>query len=296
MVEPTVITDSDPYALLEVDRQADREEIRAAWRRQLAAAHPDRHPPGSPERAVAEEQARRINEAWRILSDPQLRSRCDRGETATENQRPRPLPEAAVATMQSVVRQAGLMSVDGIARPVPAPVAALHTALLDASARQLPAALDYLAGQGVLDSQASVSPRSAASAAAAHLALGYGILSYAGDDGDPTRISDTARTMLSALAGAYPLLEERLDRDTAAALPGKVTAESFLARKRAVASHADPTGKPAGWLLDPYTEGVWWRSWNGLSWEDGTYPEGGPTLSDVGARAAPTGRRGRRRR
>lgn len=60
----------NPYEELGVPQDATREEIRAAYRRKAAEAHPDR---GGDAAAMA-----RANHAWRLLKDERRRSRYDR--------------------------------------------------------------------------------------------------------------------------------------------------------------------------------------------------------------------------
>jgi curved DNA-binding protein CbpA len=68
----------DPYAALGIPAGASRAEAARAHRRLAKQFHPD----VNPGRAAAE-RMRRINEAWRILSNPARRSRYDaeRGST-----------------------------------------------------------------------------------------------------------------------------------------------------------------------------------------------------------------------
>lgn len=66
----------DHYAALDVDPAATREEIREAWRFQLAAFHPDRfRDPGQRQRA--EEITKSANAAWQVLGDESRRRRYD---------------------------------------------------------------------------------------------------------------------------------------------------------------------------------------------------------------------------
>jgi molecular chaperone DnaJ len=67
------MTREDHYAVLGVDRHADEEEIKHAYRRLTWEFHPDRHP-GDREAA---ERYRQINAAYATLSDPRKRSRYD---------------------------------------------------------------------------------------------------------------------------------------------------------------------------------------------------------------------------
>ena len=64
----------DLYQLLGVSRQASREEIAQAWRRQARAEHPDARPAD----AAAPGRFRALAEAWQVLGDPGRRAAYDR--------------------------------------------------------------------------------------------------------------------------------------------------------------------------------------------------------------------------
>lgn len=64
----------DYYEILEVTRNASSEEIKKAFRKKAMACHPDRNP-DNPE---AEEQFKKINEAYEVLSDESKRATYDR--------------------------------------------------------------------------------------------------------------------------------------------------------------------------------------------------------------------------
>lgn len=66
------VTTIDPYTTLGIPAGASRADAARAHRRLAKQFHPDVNPGPS-----AAERMRRINEAWRILSDPVRRSRYD---------------------------------------------------------------------------------------------------------------------------------------------------------------------------------------------------------------------------
>ncbi|RMX94402.1 hypothetical protein D0868_12310, partial [Hortaea werneckii] len=70
----------DYYKILNVDRDASDREIKKSFRKLTVQHHPDKaHQNGvSPEDAQRKMQA--INEAYEVLSDPELKARFDRGE------------------------------------------------------------------------------------------------------------------------------------------------------------------------------------------------------------------------
>ena len=65
--------DRDYYEILGIDRNADAEAIKSAYRKLAKKYHPDLNP-GNKE---AEEKFKEVNEANDVLSDPQKRQRYD---------------------------------------------------------------------------------------------------------------------------------------------------------------------------------------------------------------------------
>ncbi len=65
----------DYYETLGVDRNASEKEIKSAYRKLARKWHPDLHSAGEKEKA--EEQFKKINEAYEVLKDPEKRKRYD---------------------------------------------------------------------------------------------------------------------------------------------------------------------------------------------------------------------------
>lgn len=67
------------YELLEVNSSASFEEIKSSYRALCQEYHPDKLPPGTPEKARKhiEERFKQINEAFSTLSDPESRRKYD---------------------------------------------------------------------------------------------------------------------------------------------------------------------------------------------------------------------------
>ncbi len=63
----------DYYEVLQIERNADHEEIKRSYKRLAFEYHPDRNPGD----VAAEEKFKEINEAYQILSDPDKRARYD---------------------------------------------------------------------------------------------------------------------------------------------------------------------------------------------------------------------------
>jgi len=77
------VAKKDYYESLGISKEANESEIKRAYRQKAKELHPDRNPEN---RAHAEEQFKRIAEAYEVLSDPQRRAQYDRYGHAGPNQ------------------------------------------------------------------------------------------------------------------------------------------------------------------------------------------------------------------
>ncbi len=72
----------DPYQVLGVDRKANAEEIKSAYRKLAKKLHPDLNP----EDKAIEQRFKEVSQAYALLSDPATRARYDRGEIDASGQ------------------------------------------------------------------------------------------------------------------------------------------------------------------------------------------------------------------
>lgn len=76
----------DYYKVLGLSRDADEREIKRAWRKLTIINHPDK----AAKQGVSQEEAQKkmaaINEAYEVLSDPELKSRYDQGDDPNDPQ------------------------------------------------------------------------------------------------------------------------------------------------------------------------------------------------------------------
>ena len=121
----------DPYEILQVDRRADLDVIRAAYRVLARRHHPDVG--GNPRQMAA------VNQAWAILSDPAKRARYD-----ASMRRARIVAEAAAAN--GAAPSAGVPTM----RPTP-PAAAPAERVEVPTYQPMPKPVNHEPGPGVLD-------------------------------------------------------------------------------------------------------------------------------------------------
>lgn len=70
----------DYYKVLGVPRDADEREIKKAYRKLTKQHHPDKASVHGMTKEEAEKKMAQINEAYEVLSDPELKARFDRGD------------------------------------------------------------------------------------------------------------------------------------------------------------------------------------------------------------------------
>jgi len=71
----------DYYALLEVDRNSDAEQIKKSYRNLAMQCHPDKNPGDK----ASEEKFKEISEAYEVLSDAKKKERYDQYGSADPN-------------------------------------------------------------------------------------------------------------------------------------------------------------------------------------------------------------------
>lgn len=77
----------DYYKVLGVARDADERQIKSAYRKMTREHHPDKAHSHGLSKEDAEKKMAQINEAYEVLSDPELRARFDRGDDPNSQER-----------------------------------------------------------------------------------------------------------------------------------------------------------------------------------------------------------------
>ncbi len=80
----------DYYKVLGVARDADARQIKSAYRKLSKLHHPDKAAKQGLAKEEAEKKMATINEAYEVLSDPELRARFDRGDDPNSNEQQNP--------------------------------------------------------------------------------------------------------------------------------------------------------------------------------------------------------------
>jgi DnaJ family protein C protein 3 len=77
----------DYYKILNVANDADERQIKHAYRKMTKEYHPDKRHKNGVSKEEAEKKMASINEAYEVLSDPELRARFDRGDDPNSHER-----------------------------------------------------------------------------------------------------------------------------------------------------------------------------------------------------------------
>lgn len=80
----------DYYKILGVARDADERQIKSAYRKASKQYHPDKAAKQGVSKDEAEKKMASINEAYEVLSDPELRARFDSGDDPNSQERTNP--------------------------------------------------------------------------------------------------------------------------------------------------------------------------------------------------------------
>ena len=82
----------DYYKVLGLSRDADELQIKSAYRRMVKLHHPDKAHKQGITKEDAEKKMASVNEAYEVLSDPELKSRYDRGDDPNDHEQQRQNP------------------------------------------------------------------------------------------------------------------------------------------------------------------------------------------------------------
>lgn len=82
----------DYYKVLGLTRDADELQIKAAYRKMVKQHHPDKAHKQGISKEDAEKKMGQINEAYEVLSDPELKARYDRGDDPNDHEQQRQNP------------------------------------------------------------------------------------------------------------------------------------------------------------------------------------------------------------
>jgi DnaJ family protein C protein 3 len=99
----------DYYKVLGVSRDADEREIKKASRKLTMKYHPDKAAAHGISQEEAQKKMSEINEAYEVLSDPELKARFDRGDDPNDQQGGNPFHGSPFGggQQQFVFRQGG---------------------------------------------------------------------------------------------------------------------------------------------------------------------------------------------
>lgn len=82
----------DYYKVLGLTRDADELQIKAAYRKMVKLHHPDKAHKLGITKEDAEKKMSSVNEAYEVLSDPELKQRYDRGDDPNDHEQQRQHP------------------------------------------------------------------------------------------------------------------------------------------------------------------------------------------------------------
>ncbi|KNG52729.1 DNAJ domain-containing protein [Stemphylium lycopersici] len=101
--------EKDYYKVLGVTRDADEREIKKAYRKLTKLYHPDKASANNMTPEDAQKKMADVNEAYEVLSDPELKERFDRGDdpNSNEQQHGNPFQGSPFGGQQFMFRQGG---------------------------------------------------------------------------------------------------------------------------------------------------------------------------------------------
>lgn len=82
----------DYYKVLGLTRDADELQIKSAYRKMVKIHHPDKAHKQGISKEDAERKMSQVNEAYEVLSDPELKARFDQGDDPNDHEQQRHNP------------------------------------------------------------------------------------------------------------------------------------------------------------------------------------------------------------
>jgi DnaJ family protein C protein 3 len=82
----------DYYKVLGLTRDADERQIKGAYRKSVKIHHPDKAHKQGITKEDAERKMAQVNEAYEVLSDPELKARYDQGDDPNDHEQQRRNP------------------------------------------------------------------------------------------------------------------------------------------------------------------------------------------------------------
>lgn len=124
----------DYYKALGLARDADELQIKSAYRKMVKLHHPDKAHKQGINKEEAEKMMAALNEAYEVLSDPELKARYDQGDDPNDHESQRRNPVSSVPSISTIMMRLTLFSSSTAAHSGPEAVLSVEATPLAAKA------------------------------------------------------------------------------------------------------------------------------------------------------------------